>query len=375
MNSAIRAYVTAGVALVGTGVIAVTPITAPLPDVHVPDIQLTAGDEDIVIDIVRHGQRVAPFNHELIESPPYPGVPLSDLGQQQANAVGNQLFNELGGPHGVAGIFSGQGIRDVDTATPFATLEHMTTQPLPGLDEVDPGIYAQDPPSSPGAILDGLITAAWGFGLELVPMQGSHDLNGVVFDGKFTDAVDTMYDQAMANPVVSDNGEITDVAFNNEASVAAWTVMNVKNPDLSFFLHRLIEFAMSPREHPLLPNAGVVEVKGSPEDGWTLVNWNGHPISPDPGLATELFVDFRDLIIPPQTAAWHIFEAALTGDPTTIENALQAGIQNVGAAIAQFPESVINDITDALQNLGTDTGGQAAGETGATLSDAFSSLT
>jgi hypothetical protein len=119
-----RAYAPAGVALVAASVIAVPPIAASLSDVQVPGIQLTAtGGEDIpdvVIDIVRHGQRMPPFDHLVVPSPPFPGAPLSDLGEQQAQDVAQQLFNELGGPGGVAGIFSGQGIRDIDTAAPFA---------------------------------------------------------------------------------------------------------------------------------------------------------------------------------------------------------------------------------------------------------------
>ena len=35
MHAAIRPYATAGVALVGAGVIAVTPVAPPLPDVHI----------------------------------------------------------------------------------------------------------------------------------------------------------------------------------------------------------------------------------------------------------------------------------------------------------------------------------------------------
>jgi hypothetical protein len=172
----------------------------------------------------------------------------------------------------------------------------------------------------------------------------------VVFDEKFTGAVNTMYEHAMDNPVVSDNGEITDVAFNNEASIAAWVLMNVKNPDLSFFATHANSF--DEENHPILPTGHYVEIKGNPEDGWTLVNWDGTEIPKDPGLLTDLFVDFRDLIIAPQTAAWHIYEAILGGDQDTIENALQTGLQNVGEAVVQFPGAVINDITDALSNVG-----------------------
>ena len=371
-----RSYVTAAVVLVGAGLIAVTPTRAPV--VRMTDIQLTAGDAtDIVIDIVRHGQRMPPFNEVVTPSPDYPGPPLSDLGQQQAVDVANQLHNELGDQ--VAGIFSGQAIRDMETAAPFAGLENMANdvQILPGLNEIDSGIYAGDALSSPGGFLYLATPLLWSlFGLVSIPIPGSvEDPNGIVMNENFTDAVDTMYNAAMANPVVSDNGQITDVAFNNEADVAAWVTLNVKNPDISYLLPLSLQTIFGADDgYPLLPNTGIIQIEGNPTDGWTLVSWNGYPIPADPGLLTKLLMDLRELIIAPQTAEWNIYEALLGGDPTTIENALATGIQDVGGAIVQFPESVFNDIVDAFQNLAAETGAQTAGNAATSLSDIFASL-
>jgi hypothetical protein len=378
MRLAYRLYVIASVALIGAGVIVITPTTGAAPTVHVARVKLTSGDaQDIVIDIVRHGQRLPPFNEVVTPSPDYPGPPLSDLGQLQAQDVGNQLFNELG--QHVAGIFSGQSIRDLETAAPFATLEHLSdaVQVLPGLNELDSGIYAGDPLDSLGGYLYQVTPFLWTtFGLVSVPIPGSSDVNGIVSDSKFTDAVDAMYNAAMANPVVSADGQITDVAFNNEADVAAWVALNVKNPDIPILLTGTIQQFLNPDGdgNALLPGGGVVEIEGNPTDGWTLVSWDGQPVPADPGLLTQLVMDLRDLIIAPQTAAWNIYEAALGGDPTTLETAFQAGVQSIDAALVQFPESVINDIIDASQNLATETGAQAAGDAGMSLSDVFASL-
>lgn len=368
--------VTTSAVFVGVGIATVNP-AAPQPGGDVLDIELMSGDaQDIVIDIVRHGQRQPPFDELLVGSPPYPAAPLSELGQQQAHDVGQQLFDKLG-PH-VAGIFSGQGIRDTETAAPFADLEHMgdQVQILPGLDEIGGGIYSHDPLVSLGGILYSATMGAWAFGLESVPLPGSLDFDGMAFNQRFTDAIDTMYQHAMANPVVSDNGAITDVAFNNESSIIVWALTHVKNPDLSFIVRRGIDMVTSPKpnEHAFLPNAGVVEIKGNPEDGWTLVSWDGTPVPAHPGLATELFVDVRNLIMAPQTALYNISEAILGGDPTAIENAIQTGLHNVGAAIVEFPGSVLNDITDALTNLGSTTGGHAGTDTATTLGDALASM-
>ncbi|MGH3560488.1 MAG: phosphoglycerate mutase family protein, partial [Mycobacterium sp.] len=169
-----RCCATAGVALVGASVIAVAPTTALLPDVYVADIQLTAGDEqNIVIDILRHGQMISPFENELTPSPAYPGAPLSDLGQQQAQDVANQLNSELG-DH-VAGIFSGQAIRDIDTAAPFVGMEAPDSlQILSGLNELDSGIYAGASLSSFSGFLYELTPLLWTvLGLVLAPIPGS----------------------------------------------------------------------------------------------------------------------------------------------------------------------------------------------------------
>ena len=373
-----RLFVIASVALMGAGVVVVTPTTAAVPTLHVARIKLTSGDaQRIVIDIVRHGQRLPPFNEVVTPSPDYPGPPLSDLGQQQAQDVGNQLFNELG--QHVAGIYSGQSIRDLETAAPFATLEHMSdaVQVLPGLNEIDSGIYAGDPLDSLGGYLYQETPLLWTlFGLVLAPIPGSSDINGIVSDNKFTDAVDAMYNAAMANPVVSADGQITDVAFNNEADVAAWVALNVKNPDIPILLNGTIQTLLNPDGdgNALLPGGGVVEIEGNPTDGWTLVSWDGQPVPADPGVLTQFVMALRDLIIAPQTAAWNIYEAALGGDPATLESAVQAGVQSIDAALVQFPEMVINDIVGASQNLATETSAQAVGEAGMSLSDAFASL-
>ena len=336
---------------------------------HPLAIQLTAGEQDIVIDIVRHGDDLPPADSRIPFSPKFPGAPLSELGQQHAQDTANQLYAELGGPNHIAGLFEGSDLDAQDTAVPFATLEEMTPQVLSGLTEVDGGIYANLPIVSPGGIMYDLAVLAWPLGLvDFFPIPGALDFNGVVTDEKYETAVQTMYDAAMANPVVSDNGQITDVAFSSEASTMTWVLDNVKNPDWAVIVALMIDELKTSSGFPEpLPNAAVVQIEGNPEDGWTLLSWAGHQIPQDPGLLTELIAAFRDAIMPPQVAANTIFDALLTGDPTTIEDALQTGLEDVGAGIAQFPGAVLNGVVDAVQNLSADL---AAGES---LSDAVDS--
>jgi hypothetical protein len=68
----------------------------------------------------------------------------------------------------------------------------------------------------------------------------------------------------------------------------------------------------------------------------------------DPGLPTELFVDWRDLITAPQFADYDIYEALLTGNSATIESAIQAGVSQIDTALTQFPVAVIDDIVSAF---------------------------
>jgi hypothetical protein len=102
--------------------------------------------------------------------------------------------------------------------------------------------------------------------------------------------------------------------------------------------------------HPL-PNTGVVVVQGNPQDGWTLVSWDGVPVPPA-NLPTQLFVDVRDLIMAPQFAAYDGWEALLTGDPGAIVTAARNGFDQVGNAVLDFPGAVTHDVVGALGGAG-----------------------
>jgi broad specificity phosphatase PhoE len=81
-------------------------------------------------------------------------------------------------------------------------------------------------------------------------------INGEEFTGRFDDAIKAIYDSGETNRVVFSHGE----------AITFWVLMTVKNPDMSL--------ANSP-----LPNTAHVVVIGDPMDGWTLVNWDGAPVS------------------------------------------------------------------------------------------------
>jgi broad specificity phosphatase PhoE len=288
---------------------------------------------DITIDFIRHGQSIDNAAG-IIDTVP-PGTGLTPEGVTQAMTIGDQLAQ--GGPY--ANLFTSEELRAIETAGYISdALHNMPIQPpMLGLDEINAGIYEGQPIYS----LDGLLylttPVAWVFGAELVPIPGSPDVNGVVFDQRYTDAVDAIYAQT---PTAA--GNPTDIAVSSEGSITTWALMNVKNPDFSLLLTELLE------KGQFLPNTGEVVIQGDPQDGWTLVSYDGVPVPQTPDLGTELFVDFRNLIEAPQFAGYDIYQALLTGNSAAIDTALQTGINQVDTAFAQFPVEVFDQVVAAL---------------------------
>jgi Histidine phosphatase superfamily (branch 1) len=237
-----------------------------------------------------------------------------------------------------AGLFDSQLIRTQETAAPLAGLTMMTPQVLPGLNEINAGIF-EGLPQIPAGILYLVGPITWTLGFPIVPMLAPLSTNpvGVVFGNGFNSALQVMYDTAMANPVhsMAGTGPITDVAFSSALAIETGTLMTVDNPNpLLMFTHSL-------------PNTGVVVIQGSPVRGWTMVSWDGVPVGP-PSLPTQLLVDVRNVITPPQYAAWNIGASLFTGDPVAVENAVREGIYGVGSATSSFPFNVVGSLANSL---------------------------
>jgi hypothetical protein len=162
---------------------------------------------------------------------------------------------------------------------------------------------------------------------------GSTDVNGIVFDQRLNDAIQTIYNGTPTGD--------TDAVFSHEGTIAIWTLMNVNNPDYALALKELSTTG------ELLPYTGQVVVDGSPGD-WTLVSWDGNPVPQNPGLLTELFVDFRNLIEAPQLAGYDISEALITGNAATVDAAIQTGVSQIDSALAQLPVAVFDNFVTAL---------------------------
>ncbi|MFZ0906850.1 MAG: histidine phosphatase family protein [Mycobacterium sp.] len=293
-----------------------------------------ADDGSIVLDFIRHGQSIDNAAG-IIDTVP-PGTALTPTGLTQAETVGQAIATAHA--NDIAGIFSSEELRSEQTAAQLAQdlAGKLPVTILPGLNEIPAGAFEGAPTNSLEGILYLLAPLSWVFGGVLVPDLGDPSVNGVTFDESFGNAVQTIYDST-----ASATGTPFDAAFSSEGAIAVWTMMNVNNPDFSVLLQELVSNGQ------FLPNAGQVVIDGSPGD-WTLVSYDGTAVPQDPGLGTDLFVDFRNLIEAPQFAGFDIYEALLTGNSATIDSAIQAGVGQVDAALAQFPTAVFDDIVGAL---------------------------
>ena len=281
---------------------------------------------------MRHGQTDSNVAN-IIDTLP-PGAPINATGMQQAQTVAGVLAPQ--GPF--AGIFESQLLRTQMTG---GFLTSMPGQPaaqiLSGLNEISAGNF-EGQPQIPLGILYIVGPIAWTLGFPLVPMlaPGAH-LNGIIFNQNFNGALQTMYNTSVAPavPIVAADGNITDVAYSHAITIEVGTLMNVNNPHPLFMLTHS------------LSNTGIVQVTGNPQDGWTLVSWDGVAVPPA-SLPTEIFVDTRNLIEAPQYALWNTWEAIHTGNPTTILNSIGDGIHQVNSATLNYPVAVFDDVVDAL---------------------------
>ena len=293
-----------------------------------------ADDGSIVLDLVRHGESTSNLAGIIDTAPP--GAALDPTGITEANTVANSIIDDFG--KNIAGVFTSDELRTVETAAPLAdALGITTTLPdLSGLNEIPAGVFEGQPTLSLDGILYLLGPLSWALGFPLVPDLGDPTINGVTFDESFGTAIQTIYDGT-----ASATGTANDVAFSSEGAIAVWTLMNVNNPDFSILLNEVIN------NQEFLPNTGQVVIEGSPGD-WTLVSYDGVAVAQDPNLGTELFVDLRNLLEAPQFAGYDIYEALLTGNSATIDAALQTGLTQVDTALSQFPVEVFDQLVAAF---------------------------
>ncbi|WP_284235158.1 histidine phosphatase family protein [Mycobacterium antarcticum] len=201
-----------------------------------------APDDQITLTFIRHAQSAGNVSGFIDTSTPGPG--LTDLGWDQAHRVPADFADD-----GFDGVFASTMVRTQQTAEFLAEELDEPVDVLPGLREIEAGVYEGQPEIAGVAFY--AVLKQWARGDRTARIPGSID--GNEFDTRFDDAVAAIYATGDRDPV----------AFSHGAAIALWTLMNTNNADPTLL------------ETKPLNNTGYVVVRGSPSAGWTLVDWNG----------------------------------------------------------------------------------------------------
>lgn len=196
--------------------------------------------------LIRHGQTPANVNGVLDAAVPGPG--LTDLGQQQADALPAALADR-----GIERLFTSSMVRTQITAAPLAAGLGLEPVVLPGLREIEAGDLqgAHDKVSVQTYIST---VHGWSLGDRSTRMPGAE--SGDEFFARYDDAV---------RQIVA-TGVGVAAAFSHGAAIRTWASAASQNTPDEFGTQRHLE------------NTGIVEVEGSFEDGWRLVDWEGEPV-------------------------------------------------------------------------------------------------
>ena len=195
--------------------------------------------------LIRHGQTPGNVLGRLDTEHPGPG--LTDLGLRQAAAIPDALRFDP-----IDAIFVSTLLRTRLTAHPLAVDRGLELQVATGVHEIEAGsLEGLRDRASVRAYLETVM--AWGTGNLDKRMPGAHD--GHDFFRRFD-----------ADVAVAAAGSEVAVVFSHGAAIRVWTAVRARNVPPTFA-----------GEHEL-DNTGVVELTGSPEEGWTLLSWAGLPV-------------------------------------------------------------------------------------------------
>ncbi|MGV0805171.1 histidine phosphatase family protein [Mycolicibacterium setense] len=288
--------------------------------------------ENMRVTFVRHGQSAGNTSGNIDTSTPGPS--LTPVGREQAQGVVDKL-----GDNNYDAIYASQMIRTQQTAEPMSAYLGLPIQVLPGLQEIEAGDYEGTPESGAlGGYLKSPI--AWAFAGQLdARIPGSID--GNEFDARVDGALKTMYDKGDRNVIV----------FSHGGTIMFWTMMNAKNLTLA-------EKGMLLSQHAL-GNTDYVVIEGNPEDGWTVVDWNGQRFTPEPTFGHEVGVQVRTLNRQLEAAMKQVTDSFATGDVIKVATAINRSVADASFSMAKFNRAinaeVIKRIDKAIGGAGEPT--------------------
>ena len=279
---------------------------------------IPAAAELMRVTFVRHAQSAG--NASGLIDTSTPGPTLTQNGEDQARAVVGAL-----GVNNYDGVYASTMQRTQLTATPLSQYLHLPIRVLPGVQEIEAGVF-EGTPESEAANGYGRFPLAWA-------LQGNRDLripgsiNGHEFDARMDGSLQQIYD----------NGDRNAVVFSHGGAIMFWTMMNVSN--LSF------EQKLDLLRYSPLGNTNYVVIEGSPDEGWRLVNWNGQKFGPDASVADEVGLQFRTLQRQLSTAVTQVIASFATLNPAKVLAAIAASFSDTVVSIIKFAGAVGNKLT------------------------------
>jgi broad specificity phosphatase PhoE len=196
--------------------------------------------------LIRHGQTPANVNGVLDAEVPGPG--LTELGQQQAEALPAALADR-----GIERLFVSTMVRTQITAAPLAASLGLEPVVLPGLREIEAG-DTQGKRDQVSVQMYISTVHGWSAGDRSTRMPGAE--SGDEFFARYDDAVRQ----------ILETGVDIAAAFSHGAAIRTWASAAADNTPDHFGTQRHLE------------NTGIVELEGSFDDGWRLVDWEGEPV-------------------------------------------------------------------------------------------------
>lgn len=198
--------------------------------------------------LIRHAESVA--NTQKILDTALPGPPLTELGQQQAQALADRLSTAR-----ITAVYASYATRAQQTAGPLAAALATTVQAVEGVQEVGVGdLEGRGDPAAFKAYVE--TVRPWTQGDLTVAMPGGE--SGEQVRARFTTAVGEL--RTKHEPADAD-GAIALVSHGGVIRLGAeWLCDNVR-PELA--------------DQGLIPNTGVVELETVPGAGWHCLSWAG----------------------------------------------------------------------------------------------------
>ncbi|MEU0541701.1 histidine phosphatase family protein [Nocardia sp. NPDC005978] len=205
----------------------------------------SGASNEMVITLVRHTESAG--NASGLIDTKVPGPDLTARGRSQADKLAVEL---AGKDYDCA--YTSNMVRTAQTAAPTLTKQDLKAKVQPGFREIEAGDYEGTPEAnSLGGYLQAPIK--WLSGDVNARIPGSID--GNEFDGRVDQALLDVQRNNCKNPVI----------FSHGGTIMFWSMMNADNADKG-------KLGTDP-----IRNGGRVVLKGTPQTGWTIVEWVGHP--------------------------------------------------------------------------------------------------